>query len=59
MSQYIAVAPREGRVSRNSASIGSVAGARVAPREGRVSRNFSWLKMEDPDHRRAPRGACE
>ena len=33
------VAPREGRVSRNSKAAGGLAAGAVAPREGRVSRN--------------------
>ena len=40
MSQYIAVAPREGRVSRNEKLSDAADDASVAPREGRVSRNF-------------------
>ena len=39
MSQYIAVAPREGRVSRNYLWADRASIQIVAPREGRVSRN--------------------
>ena len=35
----VAVAPREGRVSRNLKSIDYALNKTVAPREGRVSRN--------------------
>ena len=37
--QYFAVAPREGRVSRNQPLQAPLLLALVAPREGRVSRN--------------------
>lgn len=40
MSQYIAVAPREGRVSRNVIVRLDGASFSVAPREERVSRNL-------------------
>ena len=40
MSQYIAVAPREGRVSRNYNRLSHFPRTYVAPREGRVSRNL-------------------
>ena len=59
MSQYIAVAPREGRVSRNPCVYTHDAVCLVAPREGRVSRNAQPQKHHDFLICRAPRGACE
>ena len=47
MRTAVLVAPREGRVSRNSSEYVAAADKPVAPREGRVSRNF-------PDCKRCP-----
>ena len=54
-----AVAPREGRVSRNSGFDGVFIGLLVAPREGRVSRNAPVITQIATTLGRAPRGACE
>ena len=48
MSQYIAVAPREGRVSRNGDGVNDAPSIKVAPREGRVSRNTSPAPLFPP-----------
>ena len=54
------VAPREGRVSRNSVFTYSGKMAdKVAPREGRVSRNSLSNQIVFFRIGRAPRGACE
>ena len=54
------VAPREGRVSRNSdMPDGDHLVLLVAPREGRVSRNSGRSELRPLPDRRAPRGACE
>ena len=55
----VAVAPREGRVSRNMVIRTAAARVSVAPREGRVSRNLSLSNGINRDLGRAPRGACE
>ena len=56
----VAVAPREGRVSRNPSLEGfQFMAHNVAPREGRVSRNPNLLEEIRKEYRRAPRGACE
>ena len=53
--QHIAVAPREGRVSRNHANMLNPPFPMVAPREGRVSRNVTF-RLKCPDgHAVAPR----
>ena len=54
-----AVAPREGRVSRNNADLSNADLSGVAPREGRVSRNPERAGVLSVLLRRAPRGACE
>ena len=59
MSQYIAVAPREGRVSRNISVKSHLVKLEVAPREGRVSRNLCEVSERLHERCRAPRGACE
>ena len=54
------VAPREGRVSRNSTFFIILYLLFVAPREGRVSRNdVEGKEARILDDGRAPRGACE
>jgi len=53
------VAPREGRVSRNTHFIHHHSHHDVAPREGRVSRNLREDIMGQVKVSRAPRGACE
>ena len=53
------VAPREGRVSRNSDICTKCFYVIVAPREGRVSRNADRGSGILKRYRRAPRGACE
>ena len=50
-----AVAPREGRVSRNALCSLDCKGLKVAPREGRVSRNYNRLIQLLPVFRVAPR----
>ena len=54
-----AVAPREGRVSRNATPTVEELPENVAPREGRVSRNLFKVGGFTPQLGRAPRGACE
>ena len=54
MSQYIAVAPREGRVSRNETRHLMFDQYRVAPREGRVSRNDMDFRFVHPPLRSRP-----
>ena len=59
-STVVVVAPREGRVSRNSIMVSIVsASPLVAPREGRVSRNDLVHAAYVEGLGRAPRGACE
>ncbi len=53
------VAPREGRVSRNSPMYDENLMGMVAPREGRVSRNLEKDFKDKNGNSRAPRGACE
>ena len=48
------VAPREGRVSRNTGPARPSTKERVAPREGRVSRNMAHI-TNDSDMHVAPR----
>ena len=55
----LAVAPREGRVSRNAQETIAPAAEAVAPREGRVSRNELKTQSGTYTGCRAPRGACE
>ena len=53
------VAPREGRVSRNTKTEKYRKTGEVAPREGRVSRNELIVIDVEMHSGRAPRGACE
>ena len=55
----VAVAPREGRVSRNFKNQAYHRSFFVAPREGRVSRNYANRVAICLVCSRAPRGACE
>ena len=57
--QAVLVAPREGRVSRNSTEHIINHNFTVAPREGRVSRNRKISESREQQQSRAPRGACE
>ena len=55
-NQYVAVAPREGRVSRNVAEKYVPNPDNVAPREGRVSRNSMACQCQPAKMSRPARG---